>query len=171
MGFSRQEYWSGVSLPSPSPRILDTCILMIPKPTGLCQSFTGAPHSRHLLSNVYQRHFRLYKLQTDPFTFQSILRLTLPLPGSSTCPEAQDRNPDSLYSLPQSHPVHHQVLLSPPANRATLVSFISVATTRVVTITCLPSPGFLQKSPTFPVPSRPSPSHFPHSCQHDLLQM
>ena len=160
-----------MSLPSPSPSILDTCILMIPKPTGLCQSFTGAPHSRHPLSYVYQRHFRLNKLQTDLFTFQSILRLTLPLPGSSTCLEAQDRNLDSLCSLPQSHPVHHQVLLSPPANRATLVSFISVATTRVVTITCLPSPGFLQKSPTFPVPSRPSPSHFPHSCQHDLLQM
>ena len=109
----------------PSPSILDTCILMIPKPTGLCQSFTGAPHSRHPLSYVYQRHFRLNKLQTDLFTFQSILCLILPLPGSSTYLAAQDRNRDSLCNLPQSHPFQHQVLLILPANRATLLSHSS----------------------------------------------
>ena len=144
---------------------------MIPKPTGLCQSFTGAPHSRHPLSYVYQRHFRLNKLQTDLFTVSvHPLHHTPPsrlpdLLGSSGQEPGLTLQPPSVTPTPSPSPIEPTCKQSHP-----VVSFILVASTLVVTITCLPSPGFLQKSPTFPAPSRPSPIHFPHSCQCDLLQ-
>ena len=100
----------------PSPITLDTHILMIPKPTGLCQSFTGAQHSRHLLSYMYQRHFRLNKLQTDLFTFQSSLCLTLPPSRLLHLPGSSGREPGLTLQSPSVTPNPSPSPVDPTAN-------------------------------------------------------
>ena len=65
MGFSRQEYQSGVPLPSPTMK--DTCLTKMEKALNLYTTLTERNHIHETLIMVHYYHFLLLAIIVNPF--------------------------------------------------------------------------------------------------------